>query len=430
MNIDLKNKTHAISVIGLGYVGLPVALHFAKIYRVIGFDINTEKIKLLQKKIDLSGSVETEEFENSDIFFTSDESDLFKAQFHIVCVPTDVDENNIPNLNPLLNASETLGKSLKRGDIIVYESTVYPGCTEEECIPKVESVSGLIAGVDFFYAYSPERINPGDKNHTFKNTTKIISACDAITLNVVAEVYNSIITHGLYKAPSIKVAEAAKVVENIQRDLNISLMNELAIIFDKLGINTKEVIDAASTKWNFHKYVPGLVGGHCISIDPLYLIHKARLIGHEPQVIAASRRVNDYVPNYLAKKVVSKLIEEGKNLLLCNILIMGVTFKENLPDIRNSKVLDLIKALREYHLNVVIQDPNITKESQKELLELTSEFEISDGKFDCIIIAVGHNEYKNMSPKKIKELSKDRTIVFDVKGVLNDTFGIDYYWQF
>ncbi|MCB0661039.1 MAG: nucleotide sugar dehydrogenase, partial [Saprospiraceae bacterium] len=292
---ELKNKTKLISVTGLGYVGLPLALEFARHFKVIGFDINRERVALMKQGIDPSKELHRSAFEGCDIEFTADAGDLKKAHFHIIGVPTDIDEHKVPNLKPLLGASASVGKALKKGDIVVYESTVYPGCTEEDCVPIMENESGLKGGIDFKYGYSPERIVPGDKVRTLTKILKIVSGCDVGTLDTISEVYNTIIEAGTYKASSVKVAEAAKVIENTQRDINISLMNELAVIFDKMGIDTNEVIEAAGTKWNFHKYQPGLVGGHCISVDPFYLMHKAKQLGHDPQVIAAGRRVNDYI---------------------------------------------------------------------------------------------------------------------------------------
>ena len=324
-----------ISVTGLGYVGLPLALEFAKHYPVIGFDINEARIALMKQSIDPSNELDSSAFEGKNITFTTEAADLQKANFHIIGVPTDIDSNKIPNLKPLLGASESVGKQLKKGDVVVYESTVYPGCTEEDCVPVLEQFSGLKAGVDFHFGYSPERIVPGDKVRTLTKILKIVSGNTPETTQKIAEVYGTIIEAGLHIAPSVKVAEAAKVIENTQRDLNISLMNELAIIFDKMEIDTQAVIEAASTKWNFHSYQPGLVGGHCISVDPFYLIHKAKKIGVEPQVIAAGRIVNDFIPKFIAKRVVQSLIEQDKNPGKARVLVMGVTFKEDVSDIRN-----------------------------------------------------------------------------------------------
>ena len=416
-----------ISVTGLGYVGLPLALEFAKHYQVIGFDINEARIALMKQGIDPSNELDSNFFKEKNITFTSDSSDLQKANFHIIGVPTDIDHNKIPNLKPLLGASESVGKQLKKGDIVVYESTVYPGCTEDDCVPVLEHYSGLQAGVDFHFGYSPERIVPGDKVRTLTKILKIVSGNTPETTQKIAEVYGTIIEAGLHVAPSVKVAEAAKVIENTQRDLNISLMNELAIIFDKMGIDTKAVIEAAGTKWNFHSYQPGLVGGHCISVDPFYLIHKAKKIGVEPQVIAAGRIVNDFIPKFIAKRVIQSLIEQEKNPGKARVLVMGVTFKEDVSDIRNSKVVDLVRELMDFSVQVHVIDPHGNPN------ELAHEYGISlidkpIGDYDVILLAVGHKQYIQMSVADFEKLSKDELYMFDIKGVLNSA---DYknYWR-
>lgn len=423
----LQNKTKFISVTGLGYVGLPLALEFAKKYKVIGFDINEKRVEMMKQKIDPSKELEAAAFDGCDITFTSNPEDLKKAHFHIIGVPTDIDEHKVPNLKPLLGASKSVGQALKPGDIVVYESTVYPGCTEEDCLPILEAESGLKAGMDFYYGYSPERINPGDKERTLTKILKIVSGSDEATLETVAEVYGSIITAGVYKAQSVKVAEAAKVIENTQRDLNISLMNELAIIFDKMGIDTNEVIEAAGTKWNFHKYKPGLVGGHCIGVDPFYLIHKARQLNHEPQVIAAGRRVNDYIPHFITKKVVTNLIEGGKNPGQSRVLVMGITFKENVADVRNSKVADLVSELQDYFLEVDVIDPYANME------EVFTEYQITlkrqpVAKYDAIILAVGHKEFLDMPLSFLKQYGNSGMIVYDLKGILPKS-DFHSYWK-
>ncbi len=416
-----------ISVTGLGYVGLPLALEFAKHYPVIGFDINEARIALMKQGIDPSNELESNAFEGKNITFTSDAAELQKANFHIIGVPTDIDSNKIPNLKPLLGASESVGKYLKKGDIVVYESTVYPGCTEDDCVPVLEQHSGLQAGVDFHFGYSPERIVPGDKVRTLTKILKIVSGNIPETTQKIAEVYGTIIEAGLHIAPSVKVAEAAKVIENTQRDLNISLMNELAIIFDKMSIDTKAVIEAAGTKWNFHKYLPGLVGGHCISVDPFYLIHKAKKIGVEPQVIAAGRIVNDFIPKFIAKRVVQSLIEQDKNPGKARVLVMGVTFKEDVSDIRNSKVVDLVRELMDFSIQVHVVDPHGNPN------ELAHEYGISLidqplGDYDIVVMAVGHKEYLQMTVSDFEKISKDELYMFDIKGVLN---AADYknYWR-
>jgi UDP-N-acetyl-D-galactosamine dehydrogenase len=427
MITELKNKTKLISVTGLGYVGLPLALEFARHFKVIGFDINKERVDLMKQGIDPSKELESSAFEGCDIEFTTDASDLKKAHFHIIGVPTDIDEHKVPNLKPLLGASASVGKALKKGDIVVYESTVYPGCTEEDCVPVLEGQSALKGGIDFKFGYSPERIVPGDKVRTLTKILKIVSGCDAETLDIIAEVYNTIIEAGTFKASSVKVAEAAKVIENTQRDINISLMNELAIIFDKMDIDTNEVIEAAGTKWNFHKYQPGLVGGHCISVDPFYLMHKAKQLGHDPQVIAAGRRVNDYIPHFIAKRVVQTLIEKGKNPGQCKVLVMGITFKEDVSDIRNSKVVDMIQELMSYSLNVHVVDPWASAN------EVAHEYGISMidapiGTYDAVVIAVGHKEYRLLSKADLEKLSNGEVLLFDIKGVKTQDDG-DFYWK-
>ena len=416
-----------ISVTGLGYVGLPLALEFAKHYPVIGFDINEARIALMKQGIDPSNELDSNAFQEKNITFTSDASDLQIANFHIIGVPTDIDYNKVPNLKPLLGATESVGKYLKKGDVVVYESTVYPGCTEDDCVPVLEKHSGLQAGVDFNFGYSPERIVPGDKVRTLTKILKIVSGNTPETTKNIAEVYGTIIEAGLHIAPSIKVAEAAKVIENTQRDLNISLMNELAIIFDKMNIDTKSVIEAAGTKWNFHSYQPGLVGGHCISVDPFYLIHKAKKVGVEPQVIAAGRIVNDYIPKFIAKRVVQSLIEQDKNPGKSRVLVMGVTFKEDVSDIRNSKVVDLVRELIDFSIQVHVIDPHGNPN------ELAHEYGITlidhpSGDYDIILLSVGHKEYLQMKVADFEKLSKDELYMYDIKGVLNPK---DYknYWR-
>ena len=414
---SLLNKEKKIALIGLGYVGLPIALEFAKHFSVIGFDINDARVELMRQGIDPSKELDGSAFENTDILFTSNAADLKSAHFHIIAVPTDIDEHKVPNLTPLQKASDTVGKILKKGDYVIYESTVYPGCTEEDCLPILEKHSGLQLGQDFKIGYSPERIVPGDKVRTLTKILKIVSGSDEEALEEIAKVYGHIIEAGVHKATSIKVAEAAKVIENTQRDINISLMNELAIIFDKIGIDTREVLEAAGTKWNFHKYHPGLVGGHCISVDPFYLLHKAKQLGHDPQVIAAGRRVNDYIPHYIAKRLVQLLIENGKNPGNSKVLVMGVTFKENVSDIRNSKVINLIKELMDYSLNVHTVDPYASPN------EVAHEYGIPlidepVGKYDAIIIAVAHDVYKQKETAYFESLMNGKPIIFDLKGML------------
>jgi UDP-N-acetyl-D-galactosamine dehydrogenase len=420
------NKEKIISVTGLGYVGLPLALEFAKHFKVIGFDINVSRIELMKKGIDPSKELGSDAFLGCDIIFTSNVEDLKTAHFHIIGVPTDIDKNKVPNLNPLLGASRSVASALKKGDYVVYESTVYPGCTEEDCVPILENISGLKGGTDFKFGYSPERIVPGDKVKTLTNILKIVSGNDEEALEVISDLYGTIIKAGLHKAESIKVAEAAKVIENTQRDINISLMNELAIIFDKMGIDTKAVIEAAGTKWNFHKYQPGLVGGHCISVDPFYLMHKAKKLGVDPQVIAAGRRVNDFIPIFIAKRIVQALIEQDKNPGKSKVLVMGVTFKEDISDIRNSKVVDLVRELMDYSIQVDVVDPYGSPN------ELAHEYGITlidepVGLYDIIVLAVGHSVYLKMDVSDFKKLSKGSIFMFDIKGVLNPKDYVNYW---
>lgn len=424
---DLIKKQKLISVTGLGYIGLPLALEFAKHFKVIGFDINTARIQQMQKGIDPSKEIEPEAFHECAIQFTSDPEDLKNAHFHIIGVPTDIDEHKVPDLKPLLLASAAVGKALKKGDYVIYESTVYPGCTEEDCVPVLEQASGLLRNRDFKFGYSPERIVPGEKVKTLTKILKIVSGSDEAALEEIAKIYGQIIEAGLYRASSVKVAEAAKVIENTQRDLNISLMNELAIIFDRLGIDTSEVIEAASTKWNFHKYTPGLVGGHCIGVDPYYLIHKSKEIGHDPQVIAAGRRVNDYIPHFIAKKLVQTLIEKGKNPGKCKVLVMGISFKENVSDIRNSKVADLVRELEDYSLAVDVIDPrasanDVMEEYGIQLIEAPSK------KYDALILAVSHREFSQLSLEDLKNMSNGEPVLFDIKGVSAFSY-LENYWK-
>jgi UDP-N-acetyl-D-glucosamine/UDP-N-acetyl-D-galactosamine dehydrogenase len=422
----LLAKEKKIAIIGLGYVGLPLALEFANHFSVVGFDINQKRVDLIKQGIDPSNELAPEAFENKDILFTTDVTELKKAHFFIVAVPTDIDEHKIPNLRPLQSASKTVGNAIKKGDYVVYESTVYPGCTEEDCLPIVDKLSGLKAGEDYKYGYSPERINPGDKTRPLTSILKIVSGSDAEALSEVSKVYGHIIKAGIYEAPSVKVAEAAKVIENTQRDLNISLMNELSMIFDRMGIDTKAVIEAAGTKWNFIKLYPGLVGGHCIGVDPYYLLHKARELGYEPQVIAAGRRVNDEMPKWIAKKLVQQLIQKGKNLNHCKVLVMGVTFKENVSDIRNSKVIDLVRELMEFSINVHITDPHASPN------EVAHEYKLSlvdtpSTDYDAVIVTVGHNEYKAYNTAYFESIVKDDLILVDLKGLYPEIKGLAGY---
>jgi len=423
----LLDKEKKIGVIGLGYVGLPIALEFAKHFKVVGFDINEARVEMMKNGVDPSKELNASAFENTDILFTANLEDLKTANFFVVAVPTDIDEHKVPDLTPLLKSSETVAQVIKKGDYVVYESTVYPGCTEEDCLPIIEEMTGLSRKTDFKFGYSPERINPGDKVRTLTTILKIVSGCDEESLEEIAKVYGHIIKAGIYKAESVKVAEAAKVIENTQRDLNISLMNELSIIFDRMGIDTKAVLEAAGTKWNFLKFSPGLVGGHCIGVDPYYLLHKSKQMGVDPQVIAAGRRVNDFMPSFVAKRLVQKLIENGKSPKDCKVLVKGITFKENVADIRNSKVVDLIRELMDYSLNVHVVDSNASPNEVAHEYKLTLVDEISKD-YDAVIVAVAHKEYKNLDIDYFKSIMNDQPILFDIKCVFpKEEEGIDIW---
>ncbi len=409
-----------ISVIGLGYVGLPVAVALSRLGKVIGFDINAKRIADLTNGIDNTKEISRTELESANILFSSDPEVLVQADFHIVAVPTPINHAKQPDLTSVISATRTLGKKLKKNDIVVYESTVYPGVTEEECIPVLESLSGLTAAKDFFVGYSPERINPGDKEHTFTKIMKVVSAQTPESLEIVAAVYGSVVTAGVHKAPSIKVAEAAKVIENTQRDLNISLMNELALIFEKLGIDTGDVLAAAGTKWNFLPFRPGLVGGHCIGVDPYYLTYKAEVSGYSPQVILAGRRINDGMGLFVATQVIKALIKNGSGVKGNIVNILGFTFKENVPDTRNTRVIDIVNALEEYDLRVQIHDPEADKlEAHHEYgINLVSYAELTPG--HAVILAVAHNEYREQAWEYISRLLVGgKGVVFDVTRMLD-----------
>ncbi len=390
---EYQNKTKQIGVVGLGYVGLPIALELAKKFKVVGFDISSKRVEMMKNSIDPSKELAPEAFEGADILFTDNIADLAEASFYIVAVPTPVDEHKVPDLTPVKKASETMGKVINKGDYVVYESTVYPGCTEDDCVPIIEEISGLEAVKDFKIGYSPERINPGDTKHTLTKVIKIVSGCDDESLELISEIYGSIIEPGVFKATSIKVAEAAKVIENTQRDLNIALMNELSQIFDRIGINTYDVLEAAGTKWNFLKFFPGLVGGHCIGVDPYYLTYKAVELDYDPQIILSGRRINDGMTAYVAKKIVQFLLGENKNIQNCKALIMGATFKEDVSDIRNSKVFDLYKELKDYSLEVDLVDPHAEKEEVEHEYGVKLSEEVGTS-YDVSVVAVNHKEYK------------------------------------
>ena len=424
----LLRKETALSVIGLGYVGLPIALEFAKKIKVVGFDIKPERVELMRKGIDPSNELTPEAFRGADIIFTSSPEELKSASVHIIAVPTPTTRTNLPDLTPVLMASETVGKILKKGDYVVYESTVYPGCTEEDCVPILEKFSGLKYIEDFKIGYSPERINPGDKEHTLTNVTKITSGCDAESAENVAKIYELIIEAGVHRASSIKVAEAAKIIENTQRDINIAFMNELSIIFNRMRINTYEVLEAAGTKWNFLKFYPGLVGGHCIGIDPYYLSYKAKSLGYHPQIIDSGRFINDSMGRYIGKQTVKKIIHTVKCVSNSRVLIMGITFKENVSDIRNSKVVDIISELNEFGVNVDVIDPNAVAHEVKEEynIELKSN---PTGRYDAIIVAVNHKEYMSLDESFFEPLLNEDGLIVDVKGILRGKINKYSYWS-
>lgn len=413
----LHNRT--VSVIGLGYVGLPVAVAFGLKGYTVGFDINILRVEELREGYDRTNEVTAEELKSANINFTNSIDDLREANFHIIAVPTPVDDAKQPNLTPMLKASECVAKVLKNGDIVVYESTVYPGVTEEECVPVLEKISGLKCGVGFTVGYSPERINPGDKEHSFAQITKIVSGQDSATLEIVAQVYESVVKPGVYRASSIKVAEAAKVIENTQRDLNIALMNELAIIFDHMGIDTNDVLEAAGTKWNFLKFKPGLVGGHCIGVDPSYLTHKSVKIGYIPQVILAGRKINDGMGKFIAQRTIKEMIHAGHTILGATVTVFGLTFKENCPDLRNSKVADIINELKDFGINVQVHDPLADPHDafHEYGVELISFKHLK--KATALIIAVAHQEYCNMKADQLLALMMKNPVVTDVKGIFD-----------
>jgi len=408
-----------IAVVGLGYVGLPVAVEFGKQQPVIGFDINEARIKDLQNNYDFTNEVEKADLEQVDMTFTSDPTLLSEANFIIVAVPTPITENKQPDLTPLLKASETVGKHMSKDTIVVFESTVYPGATEEDCVPVLEKHSNLVNGEDFFVGYSPERINPGDKINTFKTITKVVSGQTEEVLDIVADVYDSVVDAGVFKAKSIKVAEAAKVIENTQRDINIALMNELAIIFEKMDIDTNDVLEAAGTKWNFLNFSPGLVGGHCIGVDPYYLTHKAEQLGHHPEMILAGRQINDHTGKFIARNIVKDMIREEINMKGATITIFGFTFKENVPDIRNTKVIDMITELESFGLNVQVTDAYANAEEVKEHynVDLVAEKDLKET--DAVIYAVPHESYQNLGWQLFDRLyDSNKLLVFDIKGKL------------
>ena len=424
----LVNKEAKLAVVGLGYVGLPIALEFAKKIKVIGFDINEKRVEMMRNNIDPSNELEASDFEGCEIEFTSEIEGLKEANFFVVAVPTPIDESKEPNIKPLLAASTTVGKALKKGDYVVYESTVYPGCTEEDCIPVLEEVSGLKWKVDFNVGYSPERINPGDKVHTLASIVKVAAGDTAESLENIAKTYELVVTAGVHRASTLKVAEAAKIIENTQRDVNIALMNELSIIFGRMGINTFEVLEAAGTKGNFLKFSPGLVGGHCIGVDPYYLTHKAKTLGYHAKIINSGRYVNDSMGFYVAKQCVKRILSQGKSIIDSRILIMGATFKEDVSDIRNSKVIDVIKEFESFSCEVEIVDPHANSEEFMEEYgyELTKE---PTGKYDAVVLAVNHKEYSTLDEAYFKTIMTDIAEFVDIKGIYRNQFKDLNYWS-
>ena len=412
-----KNKT--VAIVGLGYVGLPLAVLFSKKYDVIGFDIDDEKIELYKSGIDITCELPEGSLENSSIRFTSDENDLKSASFIIVSVPTPINDNNNPDFRFVISASEVVGRNLQKDSIVVYESTVYPGVTEDLCIPILENESNLKCIDDFKVGYSPERINPGDKKNKVENITKIVSGIDDEALDVISKVYDNVLNNGVYEADSIKIAEAAKIVENITRDVNIALVNEFAMIFDKMGINTVDVIEAAGTKWNFQKYYPGLVGGHCIGIDPYYLLYKSKKLNFNPKLIEVSREINENLSDFIIKNIIYQMIENDVVVKKSKVLVLGITFKENCNDIRNSKIINVINELDKLGIDITVSDYFADENQVKKIygIDLKNDY---DGQYDAVIIAVAHDRYKEITYEQLVNLSKNKPIVIDLKSILSE----------
>ena len=423
----LIKKEEKLAVVGLGYVGLPIALEFAKKLNVIGFDINPERIEMMKNNIDPSNELIESDFDGCSIEFTSNLQDLNAAKFFIIAVPTPIDKNKKPNIKPLISASTTVGRVLKKGDYVVFESTVYPGCTEDDCVPVLEEFSGLKFKTDFKVGYSPERINPGDKVHTLSSIIKVSSGCDSLSAEEIAKTYELVVQAGVHRASSIKVAEAAKIIENTQRDVNIALINELSVIFNKMDINTYEVLEAAGTKWNFLNFNPGLVGGHCIGVDPYYLTHKAKELGYHAQIINSGRAVNDSMGAYVGRTVAKKIISSGTSMKDAKVLVMGATFKEDVSDIRNSKVVDVINELKSFSCHVEVVDPHA---DSKELME---EYEFSlvenlSSIYNAVIVAVNHYEYAILKEKYFTSILADNGILVDLKGIYRGEIQNLNYW--
>lgn len=415
---DLLNKKKTIAVVGLGYVGLPLAVELARVFRVIGFDIKRKLIGKLSEGIDTTGEISVKQLKSSKIAFTCDPRRLQLASVIIIAVPTPINEHKTPDLFALKSASETVGINLRKGSVVVYESTVYPGATEEICVPIIERFSGMICGKDFEVGYSPERINPGDRAHRVSNTIKIVAARNNKTADLLTKIYGAVVKAGIHRAPDIKTAEAAKVIENIQRDLNIALVNELALIFNKMGIDTKAVLDAAGTKWNFLPFQPGLVGGHCIGVDPYYLTFKAQTIGYHPEVILAGRRINDTMGKYIAANTIKQLINTGRSIKKCKVLILGFTFKENVSDVRNTRVIDIYNELKEYGIKVFIHDPHADREEVFTTYRLSLIQKPEHKKpYDGIVLAVKHDIYSRYTPGHLKKLCNSRPVLIEAKAL-------------
>lgn len=426
----LRNKEATMAVVGLGYVGLPIALEFARDIKVLGFDINAKRVELMKKGIDPSNELDSSKFDGCDIEFTANPDDLKKANFFVVAVPTPINSSNQPDLGPVLSASKTVGNALKKGDYVIYESTVYPGCTEDDCVPVLEKLSGLKMGDDFKVGYSPERINPGDEQHTIRTIVKVVAGNDAEALEEVAKTYEMVIDAGVHKAANIKTAEASKVIENTQRDVNISLINELSIILNRVGINTYDVLECARTKWNFLNFTPGLVGGHCIGVDPYYLTHKAKKLGYHARVINSGRYVNDSMGPYVGKQTVKRILEQGKNILDARVLVIGMTFKENVSDIRNSKVIDVIRELDSFSVNVDVIDPWADPAEVKHEYDVDLIPEAKQGAYDAVIVAVNHKQYVNMNEADFKALmNDDQGVLVDLKGLYRHNIKDLNYWS-
>ena len=417
-----------LAVIGLGYVGLPIALEFARKIKVVGFDIKPDRIEKMKQGIDPSGEVPGEEFVDCSIEFTSNEEDLKDASFYIVAVPTPIDDHKQPDLSPLLSACERVGKYLSKGNYVVFESTVYPGCTEEECVPILEQLSGLKYRDQFKVGFSPERINPGDKDHTLTSIIKITSGCDDESAKVITSIYELVIAAGVFQASSIKVAEAAKIIENTQRDINIAFMNELSMIFSKMGLNTFEVLEAAGTKWNFLNFYPGLVGGHCIGVDPYYLSYKAKKFGHHARIINSGRDINDGMGSYVANQCLKQLATMNKDIHKCKVLILGITFKENVGDIRNTRVVDMIREFQSFGMLVDINDPRASNEEVKQEYGLELKSRLS-GPYDAVIIAVNHKEYMDLEESYFTSMCTDKALFMDIKGTYRGRINKLKYWS-